>query len=312
MVGGRREKSHSGVSLMPHRHVSRLMTEMVVRLAASGGVSLHELLEGVDVDERCFRQPYSAMEWNGFAACIERLDVLLGKKRFDELAAVAPEVLPTVQGLLGFFVSPRALMRFVNRFFGPSCYPMLESRYDEVKRKGALLGHLRLDVKPGFASAPAFFRTMAPATASLPRIAGYDAVPVRFTSGPRGGEYWFTLPAQESLRQRLKRALPLAAWRGLLEQVEDDNQRLHEANARLARDKEAMFAEKLAEARRRWALTEKQTEVLSGLARGLSNKALTGELRCSVKTIETHVTVLLKRSKTESRLALVAHFWRDL
>ena len=297
---------------MTSRHVSRVITDMVVRLAASGGVSVGELLEGLDVDEADFHQPYAALEWDVFAACMERLDVLLGPKRFDELANTAPEVVPTVQGLLGFFVSPRALMRFVNQFFGPSTYPMLDSHYDEVKRDGRLVGHLRLTVREGFASAPAFFRTMAPATAALPRIAGHPALPVRFTSGPRGGEYWFTLPKNESLGQRLKRALPLTAWRGLLEQMEDDNRRLLAANARLERDKDAVFTAKLAEAKTRWSLTDKQVEVLSGLARGLSNKALTEELGSSVKTIETHVTALLKRSKAESRLALVALFWRDL
>ena len=94
--------------------------------------------------------------------------------------------------------------------------------------------------------------------------------------------------------------------------MEDDNRRLLAANAQLERDKDAVFTAKLAEAKTRWSLTDKQVEVLSGLARGLSNKALTAELGSSVKTIETHVTALLKRSKAESRLALVAQFWRDL
>ena len=52
--------------------------------------------------------------------------------------------------------------------------------------------------------------------------------------------------------------------------------------------------------------------MLSGLARGLSNKALVEELGCSVKTVETHITELLKRSGADSRLALVATFWREL
>lgn len=297
---------------MTTRHVSRVITDMVLRLAASGGVSVRELVKGVDVDAAAFRQPCAALEWDAFAACMERLDVLLGRQRFDELAAVVPEVVPTVQGMLGFFVSPRALMRFVNQVFGPSTYPMIDSRYAEVRERGQLLGHLRLTLRAGFANAPAFFRTMAPATAALPRLAGHAALPVRFTSGPRGGEYWFTLPKRESLRQRLNRALPLTAWRGLLEQVEDGSQRLLAANAQLARGKDAAFTAKLDEATARWRLTERQAAVLSGLARGLSNKALTEELECSLKTIETHVTALLKRSKAESRLALVAQFWRDL
>jgi len=297
---------------MQQRHISRVITDMVVRLAASGGVSVNELIEGIDVDAKVFRRPYAALEWDVFAACMDRFDAIVGAKRFDELAAVAPEVVPTVQGLLGFFVSQRALLRFVNEFFGPSSYPMLESRYEELTEKGQLVGHLTLKVRPGFASAPAFFRTMAPATAALTRLTGHGALPVRFESGPRGGEYWFTLPKRESLRQRLKNALSLEAWRGLLEQVQDDRQLLLEAKAQLSRGQDASFDAKLAAARERWELSDRQLEVLSGLARGLSNKALTEELDCSVKTIETHVTVLLKRSKSESRLQLVARFWRDL
>jgi DNA-binding CsgD family transcriptional regulator len=297
---------------MPRQHVSKVITEMVARLAVTGDVSVSDLIEGLDVDPAVFKRPYGALEWDGFAACMERLDELLGAKRFDEIAGVAPDVLPAVQGLLSFFISPRAMMRFVNLYFGPSSYPMLESFYEELEQSGQVVGHLKIKLRSGFASSPAFFRTMAPATASLARFAGHNPLPVRFQSGPRGGEYWFTFPKKESLRQRLKRALPLRAWRELLEQMEDDKQRLVDANEQLSRDKDAVFAAKLAEAKQRWSLTERQLTVLSGLARGLSNKALTEELECSVKTIETHVTVVLKRSKSESRLQLVARFWRDL
>ncbi len=297
---------------MPQRHVSKVITEMVVRLAVTGDVAVSELVDGIDADPALFKRPYGALEWDAFAACMERLDALLGARRFDELAGVAPDVLPAVQGLLGFFVSPRAMMRFVNVYFGPTSYPMLESDYEELEQSGQMVGHLKIKLRPGFASSPAFFRTMAPATASLTRFAGHNPLPFRFTSGARGGEYWFTFPKKESLRQRLKRALPVPAWRGLLEQMEDDKQRLLAANAELTRGKEAVFASKLDEAKTRWDLTDRQLEVLSGLARGLSNKALTEELDCSVKTVETHVTVLLKRSKSESRLQLVARFWRDL
>lgn len=59
----------------------------------------------------------------------------------------------------------------------------------------------------------------------------------------------------------------------------------------------------------RWGLTRRQTDVLALVARGVANKTIAGALRCSVGTVEYHVTALLEKCGAESRAELVARFW---
>ncbi len=66
---------------------------------------------------------------------------------------------------------------------------------------------------------------------------------------------------------------------------------------------------RLEHARQRWALTKRQVEVLSLLARGDANKDIATKLSCRPRTVELHVAALLGKAKVESRLQLVAALW---
>ena len=61
--------------------------------------------------------------------------------------------------------------------------------------------------------------------------------------------------------------------------------------------------------RRRWRLTERQTEILALVARGEANKSIAALLRCSVRAVEFHVTMLLRKAGVESRSGLVAAYF---
>jgi DNA-binding CsgD family transcriptional regulator len=62
----------------------------------------------------------------------------------------------------------------------------------------------------------------------------------------------------------------------------------------------------------RWALTPRHLDVLRGLVHGHSNREIAQTLRCTLRTVEAHMTALLERCDAPSRLALVATFWIDL
>lgn len=68
---------------------------------------------------------------------------------------------------------------------------------------------------------------------------------------------------------------------------------------------------RLLSAAKKWKLTGRQLDVLTELARGLSNKSIAAELGCAESTVELHVTALLEKSKSESRAMLVAKFWTE-
>jgi DNA-binding NarL/FixJ family response regulator len=67
--------------------------------------------------------------------------------------------------------------------------------------------------------------------------------------------------------------------------------------------------ERVSKAACRWRLSSRQTEVLDLLARGKANKAIAAGLRCSVRTVEEHVTSIFARAGVKTRAELVAKVW---
>lgn len=65
----------------------------------------------------------------------------------------------------------------------------------------------------------------------------------------------------------------------------------------------------LARAKLRWSLTPKQTEILSHLVSGASNKELATLLDCSLSNVEAHLTALMRRTGCSSRSEIIAAFW---
>ncbi|MBX3208901.1 MAG: helix-turn-helix transcriptional regulator [Labilithrix sp.] len=65
----------------------------------------------------------------------------------------------------------------------------------------------------------------------------------------------------------------------------------------------------LRDAQLRWGLTPRQLEVLGELVRGEPNKTIAVTLGCSERTVEIHVTALLRKAGSSSRSELVARFW---
>jgi DNA-binding NarL/FixJ family response regulator len=70
-------------------------------------------------------------------------------------------------------------------------------------------------------------------------------------------------------------------------------------------------AARLARARRIWRLTERETEVLEQLARGDANKDIAPKLGCAPRTVEIHVSALLRKSRAQTRTRLALRVWRD-
>lgn len=63
-------------------------------------------------------------------------------------------------------------------------------------------------------------------------------------------------------------------------------------------------------ATRRWGLTRREREILHQLAAGRANKAISSALGCSDKTVELHVSNLLRKAGVDSRAALIAKLWQ--
>lgn len=58
-----------------------------------------------------------------------------------------------------------------------------------------------------------------------------------------------------------------------------------------------------------WRLTQRQADVLRGLALGGANKEIAAQLGCALHTVELHVSDILMRAGCESRSQLIARVW---
>ncbi|WP_228564889.1 LuxR family transcriptional regulator [Myxococcus sp. AB036A] len=61
----------------------------------------------------------------------------------------------------------------------------------------------------------------------------------------------------------------------------------------------------------RWSLTARESEVLTHIIQGETNKSIAGRLGCAERTVEVHVTHLLSKAQVESRSALIARFFQS-
>jgi DNA-binding NarL/FixJ family response regulator len=69
---------------------------------------------------------------------------------------------------------------------------------------------------------------------------------------------------------------------------------------------------RLARAQAAWRLTQRQAQVLAFVVRGDANKEIAAALKCAERTVEIHVTELLRKSGSSGRAMLAARFWSEL
>ena len=77
----------------------------------------------------------------------------------------------------------------------------------------------------------------------------------------------------------------------------------------ILREPESALHVRLAEARRRWKISPRETEVLRLVVAGDSNKEIALKLGIHEGSVERHVTSLLRKLRTDSRSRLIAKFW---
>ncbi len=75
------------------------------------------------------------------------------------------------------------------------------------------------------------------------------------------------------------------------------------------RPRVASLEARLAECAERFHLTPRQAEILGFIARGQANKEIASALRCSVRTVEVHVTAVLLKLDVDSRSAAASRLW---
>ncbi len=77
------------------------------------------------------------------------------------------------------------------------------------------------------------------------------------------------------------------------------------------RSQEAQASSRVHMMTSRWHLTAREAQVLQHIIQGASNKTIATQLKCAERTVEVHVTHVLRKAEVESRSALIAKFFQS-
>jgi DNA-binding NarL/FixJ family response regulator len=67
----------------------------------------------------------------------------------------------------------------------------------------------------------------------------------------------------------------------------------------------AVHATLVLERAARWGFTRREAEVVAWILRGVTNRLIASELGCAMKTVEHHVSSILRKANVESRAGLI-------
>lgn len=242
--------------------------------------------------------------WNAFVEFNARLEAAWrgrgGLQRFAQL--IAPEF-PELRVVARAMLSPRQLLELMVTV-GTWAHPLLET---STRRLSDEQLEVRLRIPDTHRDDPHFFQICAHSLAQAPALAGLPAAFVELALAEREATLLFTPPPARTVFTRAADAAS-ELTRITLErivQLQEEVGELHQAARRDARDV-GLRAKKLG---RKWSLTPRQTEVLEGLANGLSNREISDALGCSERTVELHVSAILRQSGLPSRTRIAAQFW---
>lgn len=274
-----------------------------VAVSVRHGIPRSALLGRPSITERELARG-GRVSWDAFCEFASRLELAWadhgGLERFAR--AFSPE-LPEIRAIVRAIATPRQVLELMLSL-GGWAHPSLQTRTSELP-DGRL--ELTIAIPEALRDNPAFFRITALTVAQAPAVVGLPAAEVELELAPRLGRMRFATAPGRTLFTRARETvdeLSRVTMERILE-LQEEVRALRHAATGVPPDPMTR-ARELGE---RWRLTPRQTQVLAGLSRGGSNREIAAQLGLSDRTVELHVTAILKRSGLENRTRLAASFW---
>lgn len=209
-----------------------------------------------------------------------------------ELASIARALIP-----------PGRFLRLVFAL-GTWAHPYVTTKIDEA-RPGEL--ELRLLLDPALRDSPSFFRICGATMGAATMLIGLPPTPYELEIAPHQARYVFTVPASKTLFARVHAAVDhrTAAMLSRIEELQNEVRELLADRSRSGSSLEV----RVSELRDAWGLSPRQCEVLRLLSGGATNREISKALGVAERTVEIHVTELLRKSGLDGRARLIAAFW---
>jgi len=299
--------------------VGGMAARVFLEMANSARLPLDDLTRGLSFDARSLRgRRGERVAWDDCVTLLERMEAAVGgPERFDALSLTFHHTAlpPELRAVLKALVSARALYRFWIRNWNPVVFPNHDFGYEELAGgRIRISGRLRAPARPS----PTFYRSAVAALANLPCHLGLPPAETEVEElTDRSLVLVVRPPRSETVMARASRASLPAFRRAALAVMDmlagEALFRGDQLDALLTRRSSPQGEPDILERVRgfevEFALTPKQAQVLVLVARGSSNKEIARELEAAERTIEFHVTQLLRKVGADSRAQLIAKLW---
>jgi two-component system, cell cycle sensor histidine kinase and response regulator CckA len=202
------------------------------------GVGTRELTDGLPVSVERLRNPRMSIAWDTFAELMDRTGARLGVEGMHELGAAVLKS-PSyryVRFAASLLATPRSVLRLTNRFLGPSMFPLLGHRLEDLA-DGRM--RLTLEVPSGYRVSEAFFWAVAGQVRAIPRLFDLPNASMELQMGDRQASFTVRLPHvrwQDQAQRVLRMAAQPAVTLRMLAAQRRAEQDSYEALARFRHD----------------------------------------------------------------------------
>jgi len=242
------------------------------------------------------RKTKERVDWDEYMDMIDRVRELVGSTaEMERIFGSNLGAIPELGRIARMFVHPRHLYRFLVYTFATAGYSHIQSTMEELGRDRI---RIRTVLPSQYRDGTAFFEICTGGLRVFPQYIGLASAEVEATITPHEATFDIRLPTSRTLAARMAPAV-----RAALDELAFYADELRE----LTRGASATDGPTAIDrATRRFALTRRQKEVARLLMRGASNKEIASELGCAERTVELHVTALMRKTGTANRTQLAA------
>lgn len=236
--------------------------EPLVQAAERNGVDLEPAFAAVSFSPSDLEQADNPIQWSEFVVWCERFEQLIAPHGgLDEIGRgmTGSSYEGILRGFLGLFASPRWVFALMQRWFGPSLFPMVTTSYEE--RDGEIW--VTINFPPDMIHEPIFYRICRIIFMYAPTLINSQPAHVEVSHEDGEGVFRIIPPPSATILSRLKRAWLAIFSRGVvLDELTLQHDRLvsNYRSLQTAHDELERSANLLHESERRLLLATEATE----------------------------------------------------
>ena len=246
------------------------------------------------------RAQHEPVSWDLYLDLIEQSRAFFGSdERFVAACEQFDGAVPEVRAFANDSVRAQEFVRFIFASFDVAAYP--DMRF-EVRDLPDGTVDLEVWLPEEYRDSTVWFLANVGALKTMTRHLGLPPIEVEGQYGSHHGRYRMRFPIESQARAG-EMTPTMAAMTELVTTMRADLERVtSEVPAGVD------HATRLKQLVRKWDLTTRQEQVLGLVCQGRSNKQIAADLACAVRTVEIHVSDILRKAKLDSRAQLVAAF----